>query len=230
MCGRFAFYSPAEATAALFGVSGSLDVEPRYNIAPTQYVAAVRNSAESVGDDQSRELVMLRWGLVPFWAKDPAIGNRMINARAETVAEKPAFRAAYRRRRCIVLADGFYEWHREGPVKIPYYITLASEEPFAFAALWEHWEAKESDESLQTTTLLTTAANEYLASLHHRMPVILEPEHAERWLAGDERMLATAAQDCPSLKAWPVDRRVNNARNEGDDLIVPDGEIRGQSP
>ena len=224
MCGRFAFYSPAEATAALFGVSGSLDVKPRYNIAPTQYIAAVRDRVDATDDHPARELVMLRWGLVPFWAKDPAIGNRMINARAETVAEKPAFRAAYRRRRCIVLADGFYEWHRDGSVKIPYYISLASEEPFAFAGLWEHWQDKESDESLQTATLITMAANDFLTSLHDRMPVILEPERAERWLAGDENLLDTAAQDGPALKAWPVDRRVNNARNEGGDLIVPNGE------
>ena len=142
MCGRFAFYSPAEATAALFGAAGSPDVGPRFNIAPTQDIAAVRDSEEKAG---GREVVALRWGLVPFWAKDPAIGNRMINARAETVAEKPAFRAAYRRRRCLVLADGFYEWHREGSVKTPWYISLASEGPFAFAGLWEHWRSKETD-------------------------------------------------------------------------------------
>jgi putative SOS response-associated peptidase YedK len=225
MCGRFAFYSPAEATAALFGVSGSLEVEPRYNIAPTQYVAAVRDSRENAEETTARELVMLRWGLVPFWAKDPAIGNRMINARAETVAEKPAFRAAYRRRRCLVLADGFYEWHREGSVKIPYYISTANEEPFAFAGLWEHWQSKDGDDSLQTATLITTAANDFLVHLHYRMPVILEPNRAERWLAGEEEVLATAAKDCPPLKAWPVDRRVNNARNEGNDLIVPNGDV-----
>lgn len=219
MCGRFAFYSPAEATAALFGASGSLGLEARYNIAPTQYVAAVRNA----GDD-GRELVELRWGLVPFWAKDPTIGNRMINARAETVAEKPAFRAAYRRRRCLVLADGFYEWHREGSVKIPYFISLASEEPFAFAGLWEHWQSKESDDALETATLITTQANDFLSSLHHRMPMVLEPDRAERWLAGDEDMITTATEDCPRLRAWPVERRVNNARNEGEDLIEPDGE------
>ena len=221
MCGRFAFYSPDEATAALFGATGSLDLGPRYNIAPTQDIAAVRNRE---GDD-ARELVALRWGLVPFWAKDPAIGNRMINARAETVAEKPAFRAAYRRRRCLVLADGFYEWHREASVKIPWYISMASEEPFAFAGLWEHWRSKESDESLETATLITTQANDFLAPLHHRMPVILEPERAERWLAGDDELVGTASVDCPKLKAWPVSRRVNNARNEGDDLIEPDGEV-----
>ena len=225
MCGRFAFYSPAEATAALFGVTGSLDVDPRYNIAPMQYIAAIRDNEENADEQSTRELVMLRWGLVPSWAKDPAIGNRMINARAETVAEKPAFRAAYRRRRCLVLADGFYEWHREGPIKIPYYISTANEEPFAFAGLWEHWQSKDSDESLQSATLITTVANDFLAHLHHRMPVILEPNRAERWLAGDADLLATAAADCPPLKAWPVDRRVNNARNEGDDLIVPNGDV-----
>jgi len=220
MCGRFAFYSPSEATAALFGVSGSLDVEPRYNIAPTQYVAAIRNA-----EDDERELALLRWGLVPFWAKDPAIGNRMINARAETVAEKPAFRAAYRRRRCLVLADGFYEWHKEETGKTPYYITLASEQPFAFAGLWEDWQSKESDESIQSATLITAAANEFMTTLHHRMPVILEPATANRWLAGDDELIDYAIQHSPRLKAWPVDRSVNNPRHEGESLIVARGEM-----
>lgn len=214
MCGRFAFYSPAEATAALFGVSGALPVEARYNIAPTQYVAAIR-----AGEDGARELAMLRWGLVPFWAKDPSIGNRMINARAETVADKPAFRAAYRHRRCLVLADGFYEWRREGSVKTPYYISAADGQPFAFAALWENWNSKDSDESIQSTTLITTEANEFMASLHHRMPVVLNPATAATWLAGGDDALARALERIPELRAWPVDRRVNNARNEGEDLI-----------
>ena len=214
MCGRFAFYSPGEATAALFGVSGAIPVEARYNIAPTQYIAAIRN----VGAD-GRELAMLRWGLVPFWAKDPAIGNRMINARAETVAEKPSYRAAYRHRRCLVLADGFYEWHTEGGVKTPYYISAADGEPFAFAALWENWQSKISDESIQSTTLITTAADEFMSTLHHRMPVILRSETADRWLAGDDDLIDFAASHGPQLRAWAVDRRVNNARNEGADLI-----------
>ena len=226
MCGRFAFYSPAEATAALFGAEKAAALKPRYNIAPTQDIAAVRNT----DPDGGREFVLLRWGLVPFWAKDPSIGNRMINARAETVAEKPSFRAAYRRRRCVVLADGFYEWHREGSVKIPYYITLASGDPFAFAGLWENWQDRDSETSLQTATLITTSANDYLASLHHRMPVILEPDRAERWLAGDETLLETAVADCPPLRAWPVDRRVNNARNEGEDLIVATGDSIDSKP
>ena len=220
MCGRFAFYSPAEATAALVGVSGSLDIEPRYNVAPTQYVASIRNAE---GGD-ARELVLLRWGLVPSWAKDPAIGNRMINARAETVAEKPAFRAAFRRRRCLVLADGFYEWHKEGPAKIPYFITLADEQPFAFAGLWEHWRSKESDDEIESTTLITANANEFMSSLHHRMPVILEARTAERWLAGDDEVIDYAVEHTPKLRAWPVTRNVNNPRNEGEDLIEPAGD------
>ena len=216
MCGRFAFYSPGEATAALFGASGSFEVEPRYNIAPTQHIAAIRNDEED-----GRELTMLRWGLIPFWAKDKSIGNRMINARAETVAEKPAYRAAYHRRRCLVLADGFYEWHNEGAGKVPYFISLANEQPFALAGLWESWQSKESDESIQSATLITAAANDFMASLHHRMPVILESATADRWLAGDDDLIDYAVSHGPELRAWPVDRRVNNARNEGADLIQP---------
>ena len=218
MCGRFAFYSPAEATAALFGVTGTPEIKPRFNIAPTQSIAAVR-----VGAENSRELALLRWGLVPFWAKDPSIGNRMINARAETVAEKPSFRAAYRRRRCLILADGFYEWRKEGDVKTPYYISLASGEPFAFAGLWENWHAKDSDESLQSAAIITTAANDFMSQIHQRMPVVLEKAPAERWLDGDEQVLSDVVETSPVFRAWPVDRRVNNARNEGEDLIEASG-------
>jgi len=220
MCGRFAFYSPSEAAAALFGVSASVEVQPRYNIAPTQFIAAIRDD-----ENRERELVMLRWGLVPFWAKDPSIGNKMINARAETVAEKPAYRAAYRHRRCIVLADGFYEWHREGDVKTPHFISLASGGPFALAGLWETWTDKESGESLQTTTLITTAANDFMTPLHHRMPVILESDTAGEWLAGSTDLLDDVAVITPALQAWPVDRRVNNARNEGEELVSAVGDV-----
>ncbi len=219
MCGRFAFYSPTEATAALFGVSSVPEVKPRYNIAPTQSIAAVRVSAE-----ETRELALLRWGLVPFWAKDPSIGNRMINARAETVAEKPSFRAAYRKRRCLILADGFYEWRKESDGKTPYFISLASGDPFAFAGLWENWHAKESDESLQSAAIITTAANEFMSQLHHRMPVVLEKDAADRWLDGDEQVLSEVGESSPVFRAWPVDRRVNNARNEGEELVEAAGE------
>lgn len=220
MCGRFAFYSPGEAAAALFGATAPADIEPRYNIAPTQYVAAIRNGA-----DEQRELVMLRWGLVPTWAKDPAIGNRMINARAETVAEKPSYRNAFKHRRCLVLADGFYEWRREGDAKTPYFISLASGEPFALAGLWERWTDKQSGESLQTTTLITTEANDFMAPLHHRMPVILEAGTATEWLAGSRDLLDDVAAITPPLQAWPVDRRVNNARNQGEELVRPAGDV-----
>jgi len=220
MCGRFAFYSPAEASAALFGVSATVNLKPRYNIAPTQDIAAIR-----AGDDGARELVMLRWGLVPFWAKDPSIGNRMINARAETVAEKPSYRAAYRHRRCIVLADGFYEWQRQNDSKTPYYISLANGEPFALAGLWENWKDKQSDASLQTTTLITMAANDFMTPLHHRMPVVLSPDTADEWLSGSADLLDDIAAKTPPLRAWPVDKRVNNARNEGEKLIDAAGDI-----
>lgn len=220
MCGRFAFYSPTEAAAALFGVSAPTEMQPRYNIAPTQDIAAIREDS-----NKQRELLMLRWGLVPFWAKDASIGNRMINARAETVAEKPSFRAAYRHRRCLVLADGFYEWQKQGDAKTPYFISLASGEPFALAGLWESWNDKEVGESLQTATLITTTANEFMQPLHHRMPVVLQPDAADEWLAGSRELLEHATERTPKLQAWPVDRRVNNARNQGKELIDADGDI-----
>lgn len=219
MCGRFAFYSPSEATAALFGVEASVPVEQRYNIAPTQYVAAIR-----CDDEKNKELIMLRWGLVPSWAKDPSIGNRMINARAETIAEKPSFRTAYRKRRCLILADGFYEWHTENDVKVPYYISLTTGDPFAFAGLWEHWQSKATDENLQTTTIVTTAANDLLSRIHHRMPIVLEPKNADRWLRGEMNLLDELTANAPALQAWPVDRVVNNARNEAPALINPAGD------
>lgn len=218
MCGRFAFYSPAEATAALFGASNDIEVKPRYNIAPTQDILAIRRDAENVA-----EMVKLRWGLVPFWAKDPAIGNRMINARAETVAEKPSFRAAYRKRRCLILADGFYEWRKQDDGKTPYFISLADGSPFAFAGLWEDWTSKETGESLQTTSIITTAANDYMTQLHHRMPVVLQPDNSLRWFDGDDSLLDDVTANSPQFRAWPVNRRVNNARNEGEDLIAADG-------
>lgn len=215
MCGRFAFYSPAQAAAELFGVSGAPAVEPRYNIAPTQYIAALRP------DERGENcLVMLRWGLVPFWARDPSMGARMINARAETVAEKPSFRNAFRKRRCLVLADGYYEWQRSGDVKIPWFISRADDRPMAFAGLWETWQDPDSESPLETVTILTREADEFLERLHHRMPVILSPEQAQMWLEPGSGVPETS----PELRAWPVDRRVNNARNEGPELIDPTGE------
>ncbi len=204
----------------MFGVHSDVEIAVRYNIAPTQFVAAIRND-----ESESRELVMLRWGLVPFWAKDPAIGNRMINARAETVAEKPSYRSAYKKRRCLILASGFYEWRKEGNGKTPYYITTEDNSSFAFAGLWERWDSKDSGESLQTTTIITVDANEFMQGLHHRMPIILKSEGADRWLSGDDELIHNVAEITPPLKAWAVDRRVNNARNEGPELIEPSSSV-----
>lgn len=220
MCGRFAFYSPAEATAALFGAVSTAGLKPRFNVAPTQEVAAIRRN-----DTGAAELGTLRWGLVPFWAKDPAIGNRMINARAETVAEKPSFRAAYQKRRCLVLADGFYEWHTSDGQKVPYYISLKSGEPFAFAGIWERWDDKESGHKLETTAIITTSANEFMGQLHDRMPVVIEAGRTDAWMSGADSALADAIATAPRFRAWPVNRKVNNARNEGSELIEPAGEV-----
>ena len=220
MCGRFAFYSPSEATAALFGVTTSTEVVPRYNIAPTQFIAAVRR------DEQNTPVLkMLRWGLVPFWAKDPSIGNRMINARSETVAVKPSFRSAYRKRRCLILADGFYEWRKTVDGKTPYFISRADGSPFAFAGLWESWSSKDSDESLESTAIITAAASDFMAQLHQRIPVVIHPDLADRWLDGDPELLSEVIENSPDFRAWPVDRRVNNARNEGAELIDRAGEM-----
>lgn len=220
MCGRFAFYSPAEATAALFGATSQASPTARFNIAPTQDIAVIRR-------DDSRELTltMLRWGLVPFWAKDPSIGNRMINARAETVAEKPSFRNAYRKRRCLIPADGFYEWHTSEGRKVPWFISLESGTTFAFAGLWESWADKESGKVLETAAIITSEANDFMSRLHHRMPVILQAGSTDAWLDGGDVALSNAINNAPRCRAWPVDRKVNNARNEGQALIEPVGDV-----
>ncbi|MGD8920519.1 MAG: SOS response-associated peptidase [Gammaproteobacteria bacterium] len=217
MCGRFAFYSPAEAVSRLFAAETIADLPPRYNIAPTQPAPTVRLDQDSI-----RRLNLLRWGLVPFWAKDPSIGNRMINARAETVASKPAFRQAFRKRRCLILADGFYEWQKADSGKIPWFINAPSGEPFAMAGLWESWQA-DGDEPLETCTILTTEAGSSLARIHHRMPVVLGSEGVQQWLdpnmdEGQLPLLADEARRVP-LEAIRVSRQVNNPENEGPDLL-----------
>jgi putative SOS response-associated peptidase YedK len=225
MCGRFAFYSPHEAVTRLFGVEGAPPVVPRYNIAPTQSVAAVRADAAA-----RRSLVMLYWGLVPSWAREKSIGARMINARAETLGEKPSFRSAYRRRRCLVLADGYYEWQRSGAVKQPYFITLADHEPFGMAGLWESWRDPAGGEPLESCCIVTTRAAPEIAHVHDRMPVIIPAGQREEWL--DPARDAAGAVDgllVPwtrgGLEVRPVSRRVNNARNDGADLVAPLGSL-----
>lgn len=218
MCGRFAFYSPREAVQDIFGVAFPAALEPRYNIAPSQFIVTLR-----AADSGGLEPALLKWGLVPSWARDPGIGNRMINARAETVHEKPSFRAAFKRRRCVILTDGFYEWRREGDHKTPYFITMGNSRPFAMAGLWEHWQGGDGTE-LQTCTIITTAANKIMRPLHDRMPVILSPDQATRWCGrdSDEREVAKAllaANANAAMLYWPVSTVVNNPGNDGADLV-----------
>jgi len=222
MCGRFTLSNPdAEQLAAQFGVAALPDLRPRYNIAPTQPVAAVRRAAGKA----IREMALLRWGLVPAWAKDPTIGVRLINARAETAAEKPSFRVAFRRRRCLIVADGFYEWQKQQSGKQPYYIRLRGGRLFAFAGLWERWTGPDGQE-IESCTLLTTAPNDLLRPIHKRMPVILHPDDYALWLdpaVGDRQRLQPLLRPYPAaeMEAYPVSRRVNNPRNDDPRCIEP---------
>lgn len=199
----------------IFGVEFPLELEPRYNITPSQHIATLR--ADRTG---APEPALLRWGLVPAWAKDPAIGNRMINARAETVREKPSFRAAFKRRRCGILADGFYEWRAVDGAKQPYFIARVDGQPFAMAGLWERWDRGE--EPLETCTIITTTANRQLGNLHARMPVIFSPAQLEAWLGdSDPDQLQQMLRPCADelLQYWPVSRRVNSPANDGPELL-----------
>jgi putative SOS response-associated peptidase YedK len=221
MCGRFTLTEPDADLAVQFNLPQLPDVQPRYNIAPTQLVAAVRLDTRS----GQRELVMFRWGLIPSWAQDAAIGARMINARAETAADKPAFRAAFRQRRCLVIADGFYEWQKQGSLKQPFYIALRDRKPFGFAGLWEFWKDSQG-EAIETCTLLTTEPNDLIRSLHNRMPVILPPDQHELWLnpgIEDVDLLRPLLKAYPAeeMDAYPVSRWVNNPDNEGPRCIEP---------
>ena len=218
MCGRFAFYSPHEAVTRLFGVAETPGIEPRYNIAPTQFVAVVRAAGGP------RQLAMLYWGLVPSWAKEKSIGARMINARSETLGEKPSFRNAYKRRRCLVLADGYYEWQRTGSVKQPYFISFASGEPFGMAGLWERWRDPGTGEPLESCCIVTTSPAPAVAHVHDRMPVIVPPDAYDEWLdpdnlATDRLARLLAPWTAPGLQARAVSRRVNDARNQGPELL-----------
>ncbi len=223
MCGRFTLWADLQQLSRAFPWVQMPDdpaaVTPRYNIAPTQPVAVVANTGEN-------RLDYFVWGLIPSWAKDPSIGNRMINARGETLAEKPSFRTAYRRRRCLILADGFYEWQQgPGRTKIPHYIHLKSGEPFAFAGLWETWNSPLGDTVL-SCTIITTEANERLASLHHRMPVILPESAYERWLDPSERQPAElddliAPYPAEEMDAYPVSTVVNSPANDVPECVAP---------
>ena len=218
MCGRFAQKSPAKKVREKFKVEEVPPLVERYNVAPTQTVLVVRELSDA------REATFLKWGLVPRWAKDPAGGNRLINARAETVTEKPSFRDAFSRRRCLVPMEGFYEWARRGDRKLPFYFHMRDGEPFAVAGLWETWEG--GGELLETCTLLTTEANELLAGYHDRMPVILRPEDYDLWLDAGVR---SAEQLLPLLRPYPreemttyaVSLMVNSPSNDSPRCVEP---------
>lgn len=219
MCGRYTLRTPPAELAEFFGLFREPDVRPRYNIAPTQSVLAIRFDENAT----PREPVLLRWGLIPSWADDAKIGSRMINARADTVATKPAFRAAFKRRRCLVAADGYYEWKQLDDGKQPYLIGRTAGGPMAFAGLWESW--TKGEEPIESCTIITTDANEAIGAIHDRMPVILPPEEYDRWLdpQSDAQELGGLLAPYPldDLAARPVSRTVNNPRNDSAACIEP---------
>ena len=224
MCGRFTLTSNSDELQGQFGfISEFTDSEffdrgPRYNIAPTQAVLTVTNDGQRRGE-------VMRWGLIPFWAKDLKVGARMINAVGETVSTKPAFRAAFKKRRCLVLANGFYEWKKDGNRRLPTYIYSKNNEPFAFAGLWETWKSSES-RVVRSCTIVTTSANSFIEPLHNRMPVILSGETQALWLdpltedpANLEPLLISAPEEL--LTSHRVAGTVNSVKNQGPGLILP---------
>jgi putative SOS response-associated peptidase YedK len=216
MCGRFTLsLDPGELQEELALGQMPADLHPRYNIAPTQPVAVVK-------DGGSRDVTLYQWGLVPSWAKDPSIGSRMINARSETLQEKPSFRNAFSRRRCLILSDGFYEWENKGGKKTPYFIHFENGKPFAFAGLWEFWRSPEGA-SLNSCTIITCQANELVSRLHERMPVIIPMDRQAAWLDLKSQLTDLQAMLIPYASAemdlYPVLPMVNNPANDHPDCM-----------
>ncbi|MBW2610885.1 MAG: SOS response-associated peptidase [Deltaproteobacteria bacterium] len=222
MCGRFVGFSMLESLQKHFPIGvANVEVSPNYNVAPTQEVLAIARH------DELNHLEKLLWGLVPFWAKDTTIGSRMINARSETAATKPSFRTAFKKRRCLILADGFYEWKGEKGHKQPMFLTLPNGSPFAFAGLWEIWDDKGKEAApYRSCTILTKEASESVRPIHHRMPVILKPEAFDSWLNpenqdGNSLQEIIQNQIFTELTSVPVSKRVNSAKNNGIENIRP---------
>lgn len=219
MCGRFTSYHSSSEIARAFDLTNVPELKPRYNIAPTQQVAGILRS----DPESKREFKWLRWGLIPHWAKDKSIGNKLINARAETVAQKPSFRSAFRHSRCLIIASGFYEWQRQEKGKQPFLIQQTDNLPFVFAGLWSTWQSPE-DETINTCTIITTEANEIMQPIHQRMPVILKSDDYEKWLdptIQQPELLQSLLQpyDSDKLKTYPVSTLVNNPRNDSPECI-----------
>ncbi len=221
MCGRFTqqlTWSELHALYALATLRESFEVQPRYNGAPTQQFAVCR-----VDNDGGKEIASLRWGLVPFWAQDRKIGSKLTNARAETAHSKPSFRAAFRARRCLIPANGWFEWSRVGSRKQPYFIASADEEPVSFAGLWETWD--KDDEPIETFTIITTEASPELAEVHHRQPAIIAPNQVDEWLdpAVSQPRLRSLANDSKGgpFRYHSVSTLVNNVRNDTPEILEP---------
>jgi putative SOS response-associated peptidase YedK len=221
MCGRFVLMTPGKSLASHFRLTEEPALVPRYNIAPTQTVPIIKHSPHTL----RRALNLCRWGLVPFWAKDSSIGVKLINARSESVAEKPAFKAAFRNRRCLVPADGFYEWKRLGRVRQPYFFRMSDRRLFAFAGLWDRWEGPDN-QTMDSFTVLTVDANELVAPVHDRMPLILAEQDYDLWLdtaIKKPELLEPLLREYPAnlMIGYPVSGRVNKSDCEGHDLIEP---------
>jgi putative SOS response-associated peptidase YedK len=218
MCGRYSITTPVEGLRKLFDFREQPNLKPNYNVAPTQDVPVIR-----LEDDGKTHLRLLHWGLIPFWAKEKSIGNRMINARSETVAEKPSFRNAFKKRRCLVVADGFYEWKKAANGKQPYRIVMKDREPFAFAGLWESWRDKEDDREVESCTFISTDSNETMRQIHPRMPVILGAKDHGLWLDPEAPGGADLLKPCPDawLEAYPVSTHVNKPSNNDPTCIEP---------
>jgi putative SOS response-associated peptidase YedK len=221
MCGRFTLtVNPAELQDTFSDYNFPAMFAPRFNIAPTQPVLAIPNDDKLTAD-------FFIWGLIPMWAKDPEIGNRLINARGETLAEKPSFRGSYRHKRCLILADGFYEWKSFGgrKTKTPYYIHMQDRKPFAIAGLWDHWESPDGS-SIKSCTIITTTPNELMGAIHDRMPVILHPRDYAKWLNSAPQTpenLQPLIKPFPAdaMTAHPVSTLVNKATNDSPEMVVP---------
>lgn len=215
MCGRYVLKASPSELASRFGLDECVDFGPRYNIPPGTDIPVFRQSPEG-----KRVLHLLRWGLVPHWAKDPGIGAKLNNARGESVADKPSFRDAFRRRRCLIPASGFYEWKAEGKIKQPYYISPKDGEPMAMGGLWESWKAPDGS-LLRTVCVITTDPNEVMSPIHDRMPVIVAPEHWQDWLSAPMEAVAPLVMPCDAnlLQAWPVDRRVSKTQDNDEGLV-----------
>ncbi|MGE0566098.1 MAG: SOS response-associated peptidase [Pseudolabrys sp.] len=227
MCGRYSVTTAPDAMRRLFRYGELPNFPPRYNVAPTQPIAVVRLV------DGERHFVLMRWGLWPSWVKDPKTFALLINARGETAAEKPAFRAAMKRRRCLIPADGFYEWQRDGARKRPFYIRQRSQEPFAFAGLWETWTGPNGEE-LDTAAIVTIGANATLKPIHDRMPVIVPPDAFDLWLDpnADAKLVQTLIVPAPDdlLEAYESSTAVNRTANDGPQLLLPVAEAPEPPP